>query len=139
MTIQAVTQVLEDGPRNYVVRLTATLQAGDAETFVEKIDIADVGKSSNGASATRLSLMELRASTINASFSLHWEAADPADRAHLWAFPANLSDHQKFKKFGGIQNNAVGYTGSVLLSTADWNDPELDGSYDITLWFRKKY
>ena len=138
MTITSAIQVLEDGPRNLVVRLSATLQAGDAETLVEKIDVASLSQW-RGQACTRLSLLEIRSSTINASFNLVWEAASPANNAVIWRFPMNFSDHQKFRKFGGIQNNATGGTGSVLLSTENWGDPQLDGGYDMTLWFRKKY
>lgn len=138
MTITSAIKVLEDGPRNLVVHLSATFQAGDAETLVEKIDVSTLS-SWQGRACSRLSLMELRSSTINASFTLVWEAASPANNAVAWRFPMNFSDHQKFHKFGGIQNNATAPTGSVLLSTENWGDPQLDGGYDMTLWLRKKY
>jgi hypothetical protein len=138
MTITSAIQVLEDGPRNYVVRLSATLQAGDAETLAEKI-VASALSNWQGRPCTHLSLLELRSSTVNASFNLVWEAASPANNAVLWRFPMNFSDHQKFKKFGGIQNNATGFNGNVAVTTENWGDPQLDGGYEMTLWFRKKY
>jgi len=138
MAVIARTQVLEDGPRNYVVRLSASLQAGDAETFVKKIDVSALPKQ-QGRACRALSLLKLDSSTVNASFALLWEAVSPANNTTLWRFPMNFSDKQSFVKIGGIQNNATGLTGNVLLSTENWGDPQLDGSYDITLWFRKKY
>ena len=138
MTITSTVQVLEDGPRNLVVRLSSTIPSGNAELFVEKIEVTTLSKWSN-QTCDALSLLELRSSTVNASFTLWWEAALPANNARIWGFPMDFSDHQKFRKFGGIQNSATGGTGCVLLTTENWGDPQLDGSYDITLWFRKKY
>jgi hypothetical protein len=138
MTITSTVQILEDGPRNLVVRLSATIPAGNAENFVEKVEVTTLSNWQSRA-CNKLSLLELRSSTVNASFTLWWEALLPANNLRVWGFPMNLSDHQKFRKFGGIQNNATGGTGCVLLSTENWGDPQFDGSYDITLWFRKKY
>jgi hypothetical protein len=138
MTITSATQVLEDGPRNFVVRLSASLQAGDAEILTEKVGVAALSQWQY-RECTSLSLLQLQASTVNASFNLIWEAADQTDNQVLWRFPMNFANKQNFRKFGGIQNNAIGKTGNVLLITENWGDPQLDGGYEIVLWFRKKY
>lgn len=138
MTITSAIQTLEDGPRDYVVRLSATLQAGDAEILSEKVSVTALSQWQY-RECTSLSLLQIQASTVNASFNLIWESADQSKNQVLWRFPMNFSNKQNFRKFGGIQNNAVGKTGNVLLVTENWGDPQLDGGYEIVLWFRKKY
>lgn len=138
MPVISNVQVLEDSHRNFVVHLSASITAGGAEVAVKKVDVSTMAKPANGQFVIELSLMELRASTINASLSLICEGANPSGNATLWSFPANFSFHRKFSDFGGIQNTAAAPTGNVLLTTENWGDPQLDGGYDITLWFRKK-
>jgi hypothetical protein len=135
MTVVAETQVIEDGPRNFVVHLTATLGSADSETTVKKVDITTLSALTNTAQKpTKLALEKIAYSTENFQVDLFWEGT-PSDL--ILSLPANFSDTINYRKLSPIQNKAASKTGSVLLSAA--TNLTKAGSYAITLWFRKKY
>jgi hypothetical protein len=133
MAITVSTQVIEDGPRNYVVLLSGEISGGEQELFVNKIDVSTLTALPGGNAPTRLALEGFQGSTIGIPVRLYW-AGTP--NKLIWGFPANFSETNKFRCAGPIKNDATSYTGDVLLST----DPaEADGSYSLTLFFKKKY
>lgn len=133
MAITVSTQVIEDGPRNYVVRLSGEISGGEQESFVNKVDVSTLTALPGGNAPNRLALEGFQGSTINIPVRLYW-AGTP--NKLVWGFPANFSETNKFRCVGGIKNDATDYTGDVLLST----DPATeDGSYSLTLFFKKKY
>jgi hypothetical protein len=143
MTVTSQIQVIEDGPRNYVIRLAAEISGGDSEYFAEKIDIeGDVLGTPpsalvvGGPKCTGLSLEGWQASTVNVSVKIYWEGTP---NLLLWSWPANFVGRQTFRDVGSIKNTATAKTGCILLTTDNYTDPVLDGSYALTLWWKKRY
>ena len=143
MTVTSQIQTIEDGPRNYVVRLAAEITGGDQEYFVEKIDIEGNVLSTppapltpTGPKVTNLSLEGFQASTVNLGVKLYWEGTP---NLLLWSWPPNFVGRHTFRDAGAIKNLATLKTGCVLLTTENLADPQLDGSYSLTLWFRKRH
>jgi hypothetical protein len=138
MSITPIVQVLQNGPRNYAVRLACELTGGDTEYQVEKIALPFAASTQNDnlPPCTDLLLEGFLAATTNIWVCLFWEGVPSST---LWSFPPNHADTQKFRNIGGIKNNATRPSGCVLLSADTYTDPQLDGRYDITLWFKKRY
>jgi hypothetical protein len=129
------TKVLNDGPRNYVVRLVGYVSAGDAESLIKKVDITTLSAWSWQVPSNLILLRE-EFQTSNVDVSIYWEGTP---NSMISVYPAGRSDTFDHMRYGGVVNNAVLPTGNVLLSTENFTDPALDGSYAITLWFRKLY
>ena len=146
MTVTATVQKLVDGPHNLVVRLTGTLQTGDVEIGVEKIatDLGSISSDAPGPQAQKtVSLQLLRSAftTNNYTVTLYWEGVTNGAQTNtvLDVYPPNFTGTRDHRAYGGVSNNASGRTGCVWLTADQQADPLLDGFYDVTLWFRKKY
>ena len=149
MAVTSQIQLIEDGPRNYVIRLAAEITGGDQEYFAEKIDIeGDVLSTPpaplpfDGRKCTNLSLEGFQASTVNLAVRLYWEGTP---NLLVWTWPPNFSGRSSFRDAGAIKNLTSPRTGCVLLTTENYTGDltpsgvQLDGSYSITLWFKKRY
>ena len=138
MTITPITQVIQNGPRNYVVHLSCELTGGDTEYQVKKIALPFAASTQNDnlPACTNLSLEGFQGSTTNIWVRLFWEGVP---NVTLWSFPPGFAAIQKFLCIGGVKNNATTPSGCVLLSADTYTDPLLDGRYDLTLWFKKRY
>jgi hypothetical protein len=131
-------QVINDGPRNYVIHLVGYIPEGDAETFAKKIDMSTLSINNRYDIPRRLTLVKEMFSTSNIEVQLYWEGTP---NLIFSVYPANRSDTINHEKYGGsgITDNAVSSTGNVLLTADNFTDPALDGRYSITLWFKKLY
>jgi hypothetical protein len=131
-------QVLDDGPRNYVVHLTGYVGGGDAETLATKVNISQLSENNRYDIPRRLTLIQERFSTYNIDVQLYWEGTP---NELLSVYPANRSDTINHERYGGsgIIDDTTAATGNVLLSVENYNDPPIDGKYAITLWFKKEY
>lgn len=128
MADAVATQVLHDGPRNYVVRLSS-VSDGTGESGVVKIDPTQL----YGAPVS-LALDKLRYTTVGMSVQMHWEADTPD---LLWAMPADETNELDFCRFGGLQNpKTTGWTGKITLSTIGHSNND---AYNVVLQFHKKY
>jgi hypothetical protein len=130
------TTILEDGPRNAVIRLTADLFSGDYETDALKVDVSSLSPDPSGLVTTNVSLQELMFSTTNVEVNLQWEGKD---NPIMYTLPAYFSHKVNFKHFGGLFNDTPGKTGNILLTTKTRTVPSLDAQYVIVLWLKKRY
>jgi len=130
----AETQILLDGPRNAVIKLTATLDTAD-ETAVEKVDPATLSNiNSNGEKANRVVIDRIEYDVEDGlTVSLLWDATADKDIVHMER-PGSLC----FADFGGLSNNAgAGVTGKILLTTQGWSTGQVL-SYTIVLYLKKR-
>lgn len=128
--------VLEDGPRNAVIKLTGDLASGDFETDALKIDISTLCAAPDGSKPTNLSIMGIIFSTTNIEVMLQWEGSG---NPMFYVCPAYFSHHVNFRSFGGVINDAPARTGNILLTTKTRTVPSVDAQYVITLWLKKRY
>ena len=111
MANTVLTQVLNDGPKNAVLKVYLASDGSSGE-LTDQV-VVDVSALS-GAPA-KVSLVGLTATTTGCSFVLEWDAT--AD-VPILGFPADSEDSFCFEKFGGLPNNSgAGRTGDVVLST----------------------
>ena len=133
------TQIVHNGPKNYVLHLTNTSD-GTGENKVKKIDIATINATSTMPPIDRLTLLKYTCSTINMGVILWWEATTDIP---MLIFPSNYNTIVDLTTRGGIANNAgVGRTGNVLLSTVGAEGTSTTiatATYDLYLEFRKHY
>lgn len=128
------TQVLVDGPRNVVVRLTGVLDTADASatSLVALADLSAVDIA--GSKPTRL-IVDKISYNVEAplAVNLAWDATADVVFASL----VNSGDDLDFKKFGGLYNTeASGVTGAIMYSTSGYTSGSL--SFNVILEMRKK-
>lgn len=113
------TQVLEQGPRNYVIKLTGVLDTSDlsATTAIDPSTFVDNDTDPGIKTATTVRIDHIDYSISDQiEVQLQWDATSPTVIMPL-AGRGRLS----FWNFGGIQNNAgSGKTGKVLVKTTGW-------------------
>lgn len=126
MANAVTTQIIEDGPRNSIVKLTGVLDTSN-EALVTKIDPANFTPVPT----------QFRIDGIWYSISdqlevqLQWNAT-----ANVLIIPLAGRGKQFYKQFGGLTNNAgAGKTGKIDLVTTGW----ASGTqiYEIILWLVK--
>jgi hypothetical protein len=128
MTDVVATQVLHDGPRNYIVRLSS-VSDGTGESAVVKVDPSTLFGAPVG-----LALDKIKYTTAGMAVQMHWEADAPD---LLWSFPSDDTNELDFCRIGGLQNpKSTGQTGKVTLTTSGHTSGD---TYNIVLQFRKKY
>lgn len=105
------TQIILDGPRNAIVKLTGVLDTSD-ESLTIKVDPASFSPIPT----------QFRIDHIDYSISdqleiqLFWDASSP-----LIILPLAGRGRLAFWNFGGLQNNAsTGKTGKISLKTTGW-------------------
>lgn len=119
-----VTQVLEDGERNFVIKLNELAAAG-----ANTISIASVAANTRFGAPARLRLDEVKYTT-DQLITLSWDAT--ADVDFLSLLPNQESFD--FRDTGGINNNAgAGITGDVIVT------PTATANYTMVLYFTKKF
>ncbi len=150
MTVDANVLKLEDGPRNAVFHLYATVGGGDAEYNVLKIQGSALSNlvTQKQTPVTHLAVERLEGHATNLTVKLDWQGSTKNGR--LWIFPPNQAVKHDFRKSGSpLQDQSTGRLGNVLLTTepvfnssgssAPYDLIPLDGYYDIMIWLRKKY
>jgi hypothetical protein len=109
MTDAVATQVLHDGARNAVVKLT-NVSDGTGEAAVLKVDVSTLQNA-----PSRVSIERIQATTAGMGFDLLWDAT--TDVVALSVGPDQVADLD-FKEIGGLHNNAgTGVTGDIMLTT----------------------
>lgn len=118
MANSVLTQVVLDGPRNVVVKVTGILDTSDqaAITVADPATMAGIDFSGT-LKALKLRLKEIEYSIEDGlTVNLYWDATAPVLLATLNGHAENCYDD-----FGGLPNNAgAGVNGKVLLSTEGW-------------------
>ena len=105
------TQILVDGPRNTVIKVTGVLDTANLTNVV----IVDPALLSPVPTQLRIDQVEFAISDP-LGVLLRWDAATPVD-----ALPLSGWGKLPFRQFGGLQNNAgVGKNGKITLSTVGW-------------------
>jgi hypothetical protein len=127
MAATATEQVLNNGPRNLVVKYTIAGTTGDTATGIL------VNASDFGLGANSLTLMEVDASLTGFSCNLLWDATA---NVALVEIPSDDPVSDDFSEFGGIKNNSgAGSTGDVLFTTTGYTAAGDGGT--IVLRFKK--
>lgn len=127
MADAVTSQVLVDGDRNYVIKLTS-LSDGTGEVAVKKVDLTTMHPV-----PTSVRLESIQGDIFGMEVELWWEATTNVNIL-------KMGDHRvdmDFCETGGIPNTkAAGWTGNMLLTTTDASAGD---SYSLTLHFKKKF
>ncbi len=118
----ATVQLLEEGPRNYIIKVTGT--GSDAAAL-----IADVSTLNPPCEELRIMRCTYDVAGASGLVSVLWDAT-----VDVLALSTSTGSGQTmdFKKIGGLINNAgTGKTGDVLLTSSATTD------YTLVLHFRK--
>jgi hypothetical protein len=131
-----LTQVLENGPSNYIVKLTGVLDTSDlaATTAIDPSSFVDNDTGSGVLTATTVRIDHIDYSlTDQIEVQLQWDATTP-----VVALPVAGRGRMSFWNFGGLQNNAgAGKTGKLLIQTTGWTSGTQ--VFSIVLECKKQY
>ncbi len=123
--MQTTSQVLIDGPRNFVIRLTGVQDSSGLQlTALKVVDVTLM----NPPAGPHLKVRKLDWRVLGGIVELLWEQSvgTPVAFAEL-----QLADHLDWRNFGGESTRTVANaTGSILLSTRSF---DVGSSYDLTL------
>jgi hypothetical protein len=114
-------QILQDGPRNVVVKLTGILDTADitATALLTPATLSAIGE--REGLATKLIIDKISYNIESPLVvNLYWTATTPILIASL----ANGGDDLEFDKFGGVYNGtpaAAGATGAIEYTTQGWS------------------
>ena len=133
MAATATEQVINDGPRNLVLKYTIAGTTGDAAS-TKLVDVSDfVDAEGNTLGANALTLMGVDSSLTGFSCMLEWDATTNVDLIEL---PADDDLSVDYKRIGGIKDNGgAGSTGDVMFTTTGYTASG-DGGH-IYLKFKK--
>lgn len=115
------TQILEDGARNAIVKITGTL---DTANLTNQL-VVDCTTLTQGGTAQ--APVQVRVDHLDYSIS------DPLELQLMWdgtpavpMLPLAGRGRMSFWNFGGLQNNATtGKTGNITLSTTGWTGTQI--------------
>lgn len=133
MAATATQQILNDGPRNLVLKYTIAGTTGDTTEgiLVNASDFNDA--EGNALGANSLTLMGINAALTGCSIDLLWDATTNVKLAEI---PIRRTVNQNYEHFGGIKDNSgAGSTGDVLFTTTAYSAGG-DGGH-IYLEFKK--
>lgn len=129
MAATATQQVLNNGPRNLILKYTIAGTTGD----VSGSTLVDISSLDSSIGANGLTLYKAEASLTGFSCKLQWNATAAVD---LIEIPSDQPYEQDFTKFGGIKDNSgSGSNGDVLFTTTGYTASG-DGGF-IWLHFKK--
>ena len=112
------TQIIQDGPRNVVIKVEGILDTSDLASTVIVDPSALAGMDNTGAvKALGLIVDRIQFSVEDVlELRLAWDATTPTRMVELAG-----RGTEKFERFGGLTNNSgAGRTGKILLSTQGW-------------------
>ena len=118
MAATATEQVIQDGPRNLVVKYTIAGTTGDtaAGILVNASDFVDANGTAIGANG--FTLMGIDAGLTGFSCKLSWDAAANVD---LEEIPTDEMVSHDYSEFGGIKDNSgASSTGDILFTTTGY-------------------
>ena len=133
MAATATEQVINDGPRNLILKYTIAGTSGDAAA-VKLVDVSDfVDAEGNALGANALTLIGIEASLTGFSCKLVWDATSNVDLVEI---PSDEPINNDYRRFGGIKDNSgTGSTGDVMFTTTGYTGSGDGGS--IFLKFKK--
>lgn len=113
------TQILVDGPRNAIVKLTGILDTSNlsSTTAIDLSTLAPIVPGTNVTKPTAVSIHHIDYSISDQlEVQLAWDATTP-----VVIMPLAGRGRLQFKDFGGLQNNAgAGKTGNIMILTTGW-------------------
>lgn len=109
-------QIIEDGPRNSIVKLTGVLDTADLSSTVA-IAMSSLNQGGTGPTPQQVRIDHLDYSISDQlEVQLSWNATTP-----VVILPIAGRGRMSFGSFGGLQNNAgSGKDGSILIKTTGW-------------------
>jgi len=114
-------QILEDGPRNVVVKLSGILDTADiaSTTLLDPAALSTMDGRTPGITPTRLKIQKISYNIeTGLAVNLFWDATTPLLIASL----VTSGDDLKFRKFGGLwDNGGAGVTGLITFTTQGWS------------------
>lgn len=140
MADAVTTQILQDGPRNAVIKFT-NVSDGTGESAVLKVDVSTLSYQPATGPCTEVRIEAIKYQVVGMNVQILWDAT--ADVLAIELVP-NAGDHMNMKGFGGIPNNSgAGKTGDILFTTTttagDTDIPTEGASYTIILEMVKVY
>lgn len=130
------TQIVQDGPRNVVVKVEGILDTSDLSSTVI-VDPATLGGMDNTGAIKALGLIVNRIQFSvedGLECRLAWDATVPTRMVELQG-----RGTEKYELFGGLTNNSgAGRTGKILLSTQGWSSPVIPLSFSLILSLKKQ-
>lgn len=136
MADTVATQVIQDGPRNYVVKFT-NISDGTGESAVVKITVANLSANPDGRACSDLVLQKVEGYNDGVGVDVLWDATTPL---LCIALPKNEAYLMDYIKIGGLPNNSVtGKTGNVKFSTRPVSSVTVGATYSVVLQFSKVY
>lgn len=134
MAFNATTQVLENGPRNLVIKFTGFSTDGTGESGVKKVDAQSSTYANEGqVPGTHLTVTELEYDVEGMTLLMSWEGSPSNADMHY------LGQNFGFKNFddiGGLHSPSglAGSTGSILFTTIG---TATNSSYTVTMTMKK--
>lgn len=128
MAATATQQVINNGPRNLVLKYTIAGTTGDTSLGT----LVDVSALDTSIGDYGLKLQRAEWSITGFSCKLMWDGAPDVDLIELSTGEGELD----FTEFGGVVNNASQQSGDVLFTTTGYTASG-DGGH-FTLYFKKK-
>jgi hypothetical protein len=126
------TQILQDGPRNCVMKFT---NDGDVEAAVLKVDVSTLSYVEATGPCTAVRINAIRYQLIGMNLQILWDATTDVLAVEL---VPQAGDHICMRQFGGLTNNSgAGKTGDIRFTTI--GTPATDASYTIILEMVKIY
>ena len=128
-------QILQDGPRNLVVKLTGILDTSDV-SLATLVDVATLSAITDGGQLATRIIIDKISYNIEAGLAvnLYWDATTDVLAASL----VNSGDDLYAQKYGGLWNNSgTGITGNLLYSTQGWS-AGATLSFNLVLECRKR-
>jgi len=130
------TQIVQDGPRNVVIKVEGILDTSDLASTVI-VDPATLGGMGNTGAIKALDLIVDRIQFSvedGLECRLAWDASTPTRIVELQG-----RGTEKYERFGGLPNNSgAGRTGKILLSTQGWSSPAIPLSFTLLLVLKKQ-
>ena len=110
------TQIIQDGPRNVIAKVTGILDTSDL-ALTTAINVSNLTEGSTALAPTKVRIDFLDYSISDQlEVQLLWDATTP-----VVIMPLAGRGKLIFQNFGGIQNNAgAGITGNILIKTTGW-------------------
>ena len=110
------TQILEEGPRNVVMKLVGVLDTSN-QSLTTAVDLSTLNQGGTGPTPTAVRIDMVDYSISDAlNVQLYWDAT-----TDVIALALIGREDMNFKGFGGVTNNAgAGKTGNILIQTTGY-------------------
>lgn len=111
-----LTQVIEEGPQNAIIKLTGVLDTSNLAR-TRAVQVSALNQSNTGYTPTKVRIDHMDYSVADQlELLLDWDATTP-----VAILPVAGRGRMSFWNFGGLQNNAgSGVTGDIYVTTFGW-------------------